>query len=165
MRYLVLLVPFAVVAIGCTTTPAVRSVQTYKSDGSVSSEIVDRESGAKYEVQPGETYLREVPRRENIRPAYPPQRLVDRLEPVEVIVRIVVSKSGFVDNAEVVDPQPSHAEFSDSVLNAVRTWSFIPLQRVTGNKMEPLPFTQDYKFTFTQVNGRAEVTQGSAPES
>ena len=90
---------------------------------------------------------------------------MERLEPVEVIVRIVVSKSGFVDNAEVVDPRPSHAEFSDSVLHAVRTWSFIPLQRVTGNKIEPLPFTQDYKFIFKQVNGRAEVTQGSAPES
>jgi len=47
--------------------------------------------------------------------------------------------------------------FREAVLSAVGRWTFIPLKRVTGDKVERLPFTQDYRFTFRQVDGRAVV--------
>jgi hypothetical protein len=50
--------------------------------------------------------------------------------------------------------------FGAAVLAVVPDWTFMPLLRVTGDKIEPLPFTQDYRFVFRQVNGRAVVESG-----
>ncbi len=52
------------------------------------------------------------------------------------------------------------AAFAEAALSAVRGWIFAPLMQVTGDKAEPLPFSQDYRFTFRQVDGRAVVDSG-----
>jgi hypothetical protein len=44
----------------------------------------------------------------------------------------------------------------------VHVWKFIPLERVTGDRIEALPFTIEYRFVFRQVNGRAVVESGNA---
>lgn len=149
------------IASGCTSTPKKESRVGYSSDGSVSAEIVAKPRGEQYEPLPGETYFREVPQPENVHPTYPRELLDKQLEPVDVVVRLIVSDLGTVEKADIVPPAPSYPEFSQAVLTAVKTWTFVPLKRATANKIESLPFTQEYKITFKQVNGRAVVVQGS----
>ncbi|WP_256645570.1 hypothetical protein [Thermomonas paludicola] len=36
------------------------------------------------------------------------------------------------------------------------------LSAVAGSRVEALPFTQEYRFTFSQVNGRPLVVSGQA---
>jgi TonB family protein len=167
MRTLIASLAFlACLVAGCATTPEETTSQTsFLADGVVAAEIVDKPSSERYEIRPGEQFFSEVPRRENVRPAYPTQLLVERLGPISVTARIVVNASGEVEKAEIVESSAAIPQFSESVLAAVKTWTFLPLKRVVGNKLEPLPFTQDYKFTFKQENGRAVVVQGSPRDS
>lgn len=162
MKIIAIIALFACTACGCTSAPKKESRVRYSSDGAVSAEIVDKPPGERYEPLPGETYFREVPKPENVHPTYPPELLEKQLEPVSVIVRLIVSDLGTVEKADIVVPAPSYPAFSQAVLTAVKTWTFVPLKRATGNKTESLPFTQDYKITFTQINGRAVVVQGVA---
>ena len=81
-------------------------------------------------------------------------------EAFDLVVRIVVDETGAVARAELVDGSSGEAAFAEAVLSAVRGWAFIPLKRITGARVERLPFTQDYRFTFRQVNGRAVVEFG-----
>ena len=164
-----IIAPFAIcvcLANGCTSAPQKTSQSTrYSADGAVSAEIVDQPSQQRYEILPGEAYFRELPKRENAQPVYPENLLARQLHPVTVVARLIVNSAGVVEKANIVDPLPDQPEFSQAVLSAVQGWTFIPLMRVIGNKLEPLPFTQDYKFTFKQINGRAVVVQGSPQES
>jgi TonB family protein len=161
--------PFALLACyatGCATPPEKQQQETaFVSDGAVSAEIVDKPTDERYEILPGEQFFRELPKQENVRPVYPASLLAKQLEPVSIIARIVVSGTGTVERAEIVESSTAIPDFSEAVLVAVKTWTFIPLKRVTGSKIEPLPFTQDYKFTFKQENGRAVVVQGSSRDS
>jgi TonB family protein len=157
---------FACYTAGCASAPEKKEQETsFIFDGAVSADIVDEPTNERYKVLPGEKFFRELPRGENARPVYPASLLAKQLEPVSIIARIVVNGTGEVERAEIVESSTPIPEFSESVLVALRTWTFIPLMRVTGSKFEPLPFTQDYKFTFTQENGRAIVVQGSSRDS
>ena len=164
-----LIAPLALLACyttGCATAPERKEQETaFISDGAVSAEIVDKPTNERYEILPGEQFFRELPKQENARPVYPASLLAKQLEPVSIIARIVVNGTGAVESAEIVESSTAIPDFSESVLVAVKTWTFIPLKRVTGSKIEPLPFTQDYKFTFKQENGRAVVLQGSSRDS
>ncbi len=165
MTQLVLLLSLtAIGAASCSTTSKKERTQEvgFGADGSVSAEIVDKPSNERYEIRAGEQYFRELPKRENAKPVYPGHLLEKKLEPVSVVARLIVNGTGTVEKAEIVDSSSDLSEFSESVLTAVRTWTFIPLKRVVGSKLEPLPFTQEYRFTFRQENGRAVVVQGSS---
>lgn len=129
----------------------------YAADGAVSAEIVDRPETVRYQPVPGSTYSSPSPIRENAKPGYPPALLEKRLQQVAVVARIVVDGTGAVEHAELVENTSDESAFGDAVLSAVRGWIFTPLKRITGDRIEPLPFTQDYRFTFSQVNGRAVV--------
>lgn len=133
----------------------------YAADGTVSADIVDVASDTRYQAVQGSSYLQPIGRRANLRPAYPAALLDRRLPPVEVVARIVVDGKGEVERASVIE-SGMDAAFDEAVLHAVRGWTFVPLMRVTGDKAEPLPFTQDYRFTFRQVNGHAVVESTSA---
>lgn len=133
----------------------------YAADGAVKTSIVEAEEDARYREVAGSSFLRPIARRANASPAYPPALLDRRLPPVEVVVRIVVDGKGEVEHASVIGHGLEPA-FDDAVLEAVWGWTFVPLLQVTGGKAEPLPFTQDYRFTFGQVNGHAVVESGSA---
>lgn len=151
---------------GCTSTPENQITKNaFMADGAVSAEIVYKPTSERYEVRPGEQFVRELPKRENARPDYPASLLAKQLYPVSVIARIVVNAAGEVEKARIVESSATIPEFSESVLAAVRTWTFIPLKRVIGREIEPLPFTQEYRFTFKQENGRAVVIQGSPDDS
>lgn len=162
-RILALFVFLTVSATSCSTVPQAESRETgFLADGAVSAEIVDKPSHERYEVRAGEQFFRELPKRENARPVYPPPLLAKRLDAVSIVARLIVNEAGTVEKAEIIESSTPLPEFSESVLGAVRTWTFIPLKRVVGNKLEPLPFTQEYRFTFKQENGRAIVVQGSS---
>ena len=92
-----------------------------------------------------------------------PGRSIRRLPETTVVARIVVDETGAVARADLVDSSGDEPAFADAVLSAVRGWTFIPLKRITGDKVERLPFTQDYRFTFRQVNGRVVVDFGGGP--
>lgn len=149
------------VLVGCASPVHKPEVhEGYAADGAVSAEIVDRPDASRYQVVAGSTYFNPLPIRENARPAYPAVLLERRLPPVTVVARIVVSDSGAVERADVVESTSDEQAFGDAVLSAVAGWTFIPLKRITGDRVERLPFTQDYRFTFRQVNGRAVVEFG-----
>ena len=133
----------------------------YSADGAVSAEIVYEPSVDRYEIQPGEEYVRELPMRENVQPIYPASQLTKQLDAVSIIARIIVNETGTVDEAEIVEASTDKQEFQEAVLAAVKTWTFVPLKRIVGDEVEMLPFMQDYRFTFKQENGQAVVVQGS----
>lgn len=167
MRPAVLRLPLAalvsaMLATGCASSPrAPEAREGYAADGAVSAEIVDAaDEGARYQPVPGSSYLSPLPVRENAKPEYPPALLDRRLPPVTLVVRLIVDGAGKVADARIVESGGGEAAFADAVLAAVRGWTFFPLKRVTGRQVEPLPFTQDYRFTFRQLNGRAVVEAG-----
>lgn len=151
---------------GCATPSQHRSEKiVLTTHGAVSSEVVDKAKDERYQIHPGEQFFQEMPSQDNIQPSYPENLLSKQLQPVSVIARLVVRASGEVERAEIIESSAPDAEFSEAVLVAVRTWTFVPLTRVVGNKSEPLPFTQDYRFTFKQENGRAIVVQDNVDDS
>ena len=145
----------------CASKPAKEVSRTsYTSDGSVKAEIVAAPEGSRYEVTPGVGYISPEPAAQNAMPQYPPELLAKNLDPIEVIARVVVNEAGSVEAATLVGSTSQERAFSDGALATVKTWTFIPLQRVEGLNAEPIPFTQEYRFTFKQVNGRAIVESG-----
>lgn len=147
---------------GCATqSPMTAPGMAYAADGAVSAEIVDAaDEDARYQPVPGSSYLSPLPQRANAKPEYPMELLDRRLPPATVVVRLIVDGAGKVADARIVENDGGEAAFAEAVLVAVRTWTFFPLKRVTGRQVEALPFTQDYRFTFRQVNGRAVVEAG-----
>lgn len=161
-RFLLLLAASGCLATGCSSLGRqTMHDRAYAADGAVSAEIVDAPEGnARYQPMPGSSYLSPLPMRENAKPAYPPALLDRRLPPAMLVVRLIVDGAGKVADARIIENASAEAAFAEAVLAAVRGWTFFPLKRVTGRQVEPLPFTQDYRFTFRQVNGRAVVEAG-----
>ena len=147
---------------GCASPPAAPPPREgYAADGAVSAEIVETiDAGARYQPMPGSSYLSPLPVRGNAKPEYPPALLDRRLPPAEVVVRLIVDGAGKVADARIMENAGGEPAFAEAVLVAVRGWTFFPLKRVTGRVVEPLPFTQEYRFVFRQVNGRAVVELG-----
>lgn len=147
---------------GCASQPAAPPPREgYAADGAVSAEIVETaDADARYQPMPGSSYLSPLPVRGNAKPEYPPALLDRRLPPAEVVVRLIVDGAGKVADARIIENSGGEPAFAEAVLVAVRGWTFFPLKRVTGRVVEPLPFTQDYRFVFRQVNGRAVVELG-----
>ena len=158
-RLLQLPAVLAIASTGCATTDIPSHTRmAYAASGAVSADIVDVASTQRYQAVPGRSYVHPVPRRANASPEYPRALLDRRLPPVEVVVRIVVDGTGSVARAAVIGGGGGdEAAFAEAALSAVRGWIFAPLMQVTGDKAEPLPFSQDYRFTFRQVDGRAVV--------
>lgn len=125
--------------------------------GAVGAEAILAPPDARYEVVEDVDYLLPKPSVLNAMPDYPLQLLEKNLAPVHVTVRLVVDTQGLVERAEILDSTTSEEAFSEAVLEPVKTWTFSPLTRVERMVAEPLPYTQDYRFTFRQVDGRAIV--------
>lgn len=148
--------------VGCASRPpASQPREGYAADGAVSAEIADSaDADARYQPMPGSSYLDPLPLRDNAKPEYPPALLAQKLPPATVVVRLIVDGAGKVADARIIENAGGAPAFGEAVLAAVRGWSFHPLKRVTGRVVEPLPFTQDYRFVFRQLNGRAVVELG-----
>jgi len=153
------LLPVAITATGCASQPPPSTpVMGYAADGAVGAERVDDDaSTVRYQQAAGSSYLDPVPSKDNSLPVYPAERLDRRLPAVTVVVRLIIDAAGKVSDARILDNAGDEQGFADAVEHAVRVWTFLPLQRVTGRHVHSLPFTEDYQFTFRQDNGRAVV--------
>ena len=80
---------------------------------------------------------------------------------MSVTVRVVVDDAGLVSDATVTGGESVQPEFADAAVSAVRSWRFDPLRRITEGKVEALPFSDQFTFVFTQVNGRAVVNSAT----
>jgi TonB family protein len=154
---------FVVSVTGCKSAPKRTETRwVYSSEGNVSAQQLQAPAGQSYPNDPGTTYTVPYPAQGNAVPQYPAGLLSSRLPPVNVMVRLVVDGDGAVTEATVVDGEGVPPEFGQSVLTAVRGWRFAPLKRRRDDKVESLPFSQQYRFVFTQVNGRALVQSAGA---
>ncbi len=153
---------------GCATKPAFdeakAGIQTtsYASNGDVKAEVIDAPERARYKATEGVIFINPEPSDKNAVPNYPPELLVKRLDPVEVVVRVVVNTSGSVESATIANNSSTEQAFSRETLAAVKRWAFSPLQRIEDAKVQSLPFSQEYRFTFKQIDGRAVVSSGTA---
>jgi TonB family protein len=152
---------------GCATkrapdnTTPVGQINSYASNGDVKAEVIDAPERARYKATKGVTFINPEPWEKNAVPIYPPALLVKRLDPVEVVVRVIVNTTGSVDSATIANNSSQEQAFAEETLAAVKRWAFSPLQRVEGASIQPLPFSQEYRFTFKQIDGRAVVSSGS----
>lgn len=131
----------------------------YAADGAVGAERVnDDASTVRYQQSPGSSQLDLVPSQGNSLPVYPAERLDRRMPAVTVVVQLIVDAADKVSDVRILDNAGGEQAFADAVEHAVRGWTFLPLQRVlNGRHAQSLPFTENYRFTFRQENGRAVV--------
>jgi TonB family protein len=149
---------------GCKATPKKSPTRVgYVSDGNVSAQRLQAPASESYGTDPTTTYSGSSPAKDNPVPQYPAALLSDRLPPVGVTARVIVDVSGAVTSATVAEGDSIPHAFAAAVLAAVRSWRFEPLKRMSEGKVEALPFSQQYRFVFTQVNGRPVVSSGHAP--
>lgn len=129
----------------------------YGADGTVGAEALLAPADARYQVTPGVDFAHGTPSDGNAIPVYPAELLTARLPPAQVVVRLVVDEEGRVGQASIVEDQNGQPAFADAVLAVVHGWTFLPLRRIENGQATRLPFTQDYRFTFKQFNGRGSV--------
>jgi TonB family protein len=148
-----------VLGVGCESVPKkpeTRSV--YASDGDVSAQQLQSPASERYPIESDVTYALPFPATGNAAPQYPEGLLSSRLPPITVQARLIVDEGGAVTDATIVEGGIPPA-FAQSVRVAVQSWRFSPLKRRKEGKVEALPFSQQYTFTFRQVNGRAVVVE------
>jgi TonB family protein len=145
--------------LGKPTEPSVETT-AYTSNGAVSAEIILAPEESRYKVTFGVSFANPTPTALNATPIYPSDLLAKRLDPIEVIARVIVNAAGSVDTASITRNSSAEQAFADATLTAVKGWTFSPLKRIDGALTEPLPFTQEYRFTFKQADGRAIVYSG-----
>jgi len=152
---------------GCATkrapdnTNPFSQITSYASNGDVKAEVIDAPERARYKATKGVTFINPEPWEKNAVPTYPPGLLIKRLDPVEVVVRVIVNTTGSVESATIANNSSQEQTFAEETLAAVKRWAFSPLQRIEGASIQPLPFSQEYRFTFKQIDGRAVVSSGS----
>ncbi|HVJ62163.1 MAG TPA: hypothetical protein VM555_05560 [Tahibacter sp.] len=176
-RFAVSLVFCAALA-ACATTidrPASSSPSSH-AQGSVAGERVDESGADRYAVQPGERYEQPLAHIDNSPPVYPAALLPLALPPRFVTARLAVDANGRVTEASPVDlaATPGNEAMFASVRDAVLQWRFFPLVKIVAGpgkttlrtfdvettydgKATPLPFSEVYKFTFTQAAGVGSV--------
>ncbi|MBN8740377.1 MAG: hypothetical protein BGP24_01510 [Lysobacterales bacterium 69-70] len=169
----------------CTPTASherVRPPAAPAAHGVVSGEVVQAGAQPRYTVEPGVSYDQPVALPDNPAPVYPPALLVRALPPVSVTVNLRVDADGRVsDLAPLAAADPAPAPFQASVRDAVLQWKFFPLVRIgpggaptvvtVGDvattypgQVTRLPFSQTYRFVFSQVGGKPQVdAAGSDP--
>jgi outer membrane biosynthesis protein TonB len=130
--------------------------------GEVSESIIESDASSRYVIESGMSYESPIILGDYPLPEYPTQQLAARLPPVEVTVRIVVASDGLVTR---IDPlgtvDESTRAFYDATALALSKWEFAPFRIIedsTGFARE-LPFHQDYRFVFRQVDGVPQVKQ------
>jgi outer membrane biosynthesis protein TonB len=92
---------------GCATKRALdkpnpgSQITSYASNGEVKAEVIEAPERARYKATKGVTFISPEPWEKNAVPTYPPALLIKRLDPVEVVVRVIVNTTGSVDSATI----------------------------------------------------------------
>lgn len=173
--YRSILLLFCAALAACRTTID-RPASPSHAQGSVAGERVDESGADRYAIRPGERYEQPLAHIDNQPPVYPAALLSLALPPQFVTARLAVDDDGHVIDVTPVDlsATPEYNAMFASVRDAVRQWRFFPLVKIAAGpgkttlrtfdvettydgKATPLPFSEVYKFTFTQVAGIGSV--------
>jgi hypothetical protein len=157
-----------------------------KLSGEVTAGMIEPPASERYVAEAGARYEQPLASPDNPLPVYPPELLSKRLPPFSVRVRVVVDAMGQVTSVVATEQSdPGQLPFVESIRSAIQGWRFTQLVKVTPGpvstmlvdafgsqtmypgKATALPFHQDYRFIFSQTEGKANVTVRSAlsPES
>jgi len=154
--------------------------------GEVTGGVVEPPASERYKADPDAQYEQPLASPDNPLPIYPPHLLSKRLPPISMQIRVVVDDMGQVTS--VIAPEQTDAgqlPFVESIRSTVQGWKFTQLIKIIpgpgsttlfdamGNRSEypgkaiALPFHQDYRFVFSQSEGKANITvhPSSSPES
>ena len=144
---------------GCASKPVATAAPPPQSrSGEVAESTIESPGGEQYPIELGVSYEQPVALGDYPLPTYPVDQLAKRLPPQQVDVRIVVATDGTVTRVEPLTPPDEILRpFADATIAALSRWEFTPLRRVENNLSRELPFHQDYRFTFTQVNGKPQI--------
>jgi len=176
------LVVLVLVCFGCSShAPKPRRTLEAKLSGQVTGGLIAAPLSERYIAEKGAYYEQPIGSPDNALPAYPPDLLSQRLPPVSVQVRVVVDNLGKVTSITSSEqPNPGQLPFVESVRSALQGWKFTQLVKVIPGddytalpdgdgsqflypgKATALPFHQDYRFIFSQKDGKANVTTRTA---
>lgn len=145
---------------GCASKPVAQPPAPQRT-GEVLESTIESPDGGRYPLEFGVSYEQPVALGDHPLPAYPADQLSKRLPPQQVDVRVIVASDGTVVRVEPLTPPEEHLRpFVDATVAALSRWEFSPLRRIEDHQYRELPFHQDYRFTFTQKDGRPQVDQG-----
>lgn len=152
----------AIVFVGCATksSPKPSTPPAERRTGEVSESIVESDAASRYVIEPGQTYESPVVLGEYSLPEYPADRLADRLPPIEIVVRVVVGSEGLVERIDPLDEtNDGNRAFYDATRDALMRWEFSPfrIKDEATSIVRDLPFHQDYRFVFRQIDGKPQV--------
>lgn len=152
----------AIVFVGCATksSPKPSTPPVERRTGEVSESIVEADAASRYVIEPGQTYESPVVLGEYSLPEYPADRLADRLPPIEIVVRVVVGSEGLVERIDPLgETNDGNRAFYDATRDALMRWKFSPfrIKDEATSIVRDLPFHQDYRFVFRQIDGKPQV--------
>lgn len=152
----------AIVFVGCATksSPKPSAPPVERRTGEVSESIVESDAASRYVIEPGQTYESPVVLGEYSLPEYPADRLADRLPPIEIMVRVVVGSEGLVERVDPLgETNDTNRAFYDATKDALMRWEFSPfrIKDEATSIVRDLPFHQDYRFVFRQIDGKPQV--------
>lgn len=147
-----------------------------KLSGEVSGGVIEPPASARYVREAGAHYELPLASPDNPLPIYPTDLLSKRLPPITVEARVVVDDKGHVVSvASLGQSESDDSPFVESVRSAVRDWNFTQLVKIIPShdwttlvdgsgtetqypgKATALAFHQDYRFVFSQTEGKANV--------
>lgn len=152
----------AILFAGCATksSPKPPAPPVERRTGEVSESIVESDAASRYVIEPGQTYESPVVLGEYSLPEYPADRLADRLPPIEIVVRVVVGSEGLVERVDPLgETNDTTRAFYDATKDALMRWEFSPfrIKDKATSIVRDLPFHQDYRFVFRQIDGKPVV--------
>jgi hypothetical protein len=170
---------------GCATqVPKSLPQSGSKISGQVTGGLVEASASERYVAEPGARYHQPIAFPDNPLPAYPVDLLSKRLPPVAVQVRVIVDSMGNVSSVVALErSDPDQAQFFESIRSTVKFWKFTQLVKIVpgpgsttltdvnssettyAGSATALPFHQDYRFVFSQTQGKANVTAHSGSDS
>ncbi|MCE5232904.1 MAG: hypothetical protein ABFC67_09145 [Mizugakiibacter sp.] len=142
--------------------------------GDVSYRALVDPAQSRYVLEPQQSFSKPEPV-DHPAPPYPAELLPLRLPPQAFAAKVIVGADGRVaDVRMLVAPgasAPPHADaFATAIRRTVMAWTYTPLRIVTWvdsdhgakvQRVETLPFSLDYAFTFAVQNGQPVVTNAA----
>jgi len=138
-------------------------------------------TNAQYRMQSGQAFRMPL-LQDNADPSLPAETPRRQLAPTAVCVRVIIDATGAVQRSEPLSDRedclagadPANADLLQAVDAAVRRWHYIPAAvchyegpapAIAGDcsgaqRIEPVPVTLSYLFTFQMERGRIRVQRG-----
>lgn len=142
--------------------------------GDVSYRALVDPAQARYVLEPQQSFSKPEPV-DHPAPAYPAELLPLHLPPQTFAAKVIVGADGRVAEVRMLaapgaSASPHAHAFVDAIRRAVMAWTYTPLRIVTWvdsdhgakvQRVEALPFSLDYAFTFAVKDGQPVVTNAA----